>query len=444
MAKKPEGKLKKLNLSRILPGPQGDPGPIGTAGPRGETGGVGPHGTDGPVGPQGSRGDVGVAGPGGSQGNVGPQGMQGTPGPQGEVGLPPEHRWEGNKLQFKLPDGTWGRATDLTGPGGGHREHGHGGNEQRVTAALLAGNILTLEQKSGGIAIPDVTVDLSGISAAPQDLWETIDGDSGSTTANIPTDTLSILGGTGITTAVVGDAVTITKDFVNHQREWFENMSSVAFVFSDFLEPPGGLQADGMQCVAGGTGFCSTPTAGYDFTNHPGVWGLNTGVGVAGRVFLLSQFLQGFHVGVGGITRHGCWFQSPAIASDAANRFVIRNGFFSMGLPNTVLQGIGFEAIDNENGGRWQAICHDGAETSVDTGVAVGTSTYHNFEFEVNTAGTSVEFFIDGVSVATITTNIPSGTGFGHFISEHIMKQTGALNRAAYVDAYYFYQEVTR
>ena len=229
------------------------------------------------------------------------------------------------------------------------------------------------------------------------------------------------------------------------QRQFFEAMGTRAFVFSDFLEPPGGLQADGIQAIAAGFGAgASTPTSGYDFTNHPGVWGLNTGITGTGRTFLLSQFSQGIFVGVGGITRHGCWFQSPAVASVAANRYAIRSGFVSVTVPNAIVQGICFEAQDDENGGRWQAICHDGVETSVDTGIAVGTSTYFLLELEVNAAGTSVTFFIDGVLVATITTNIPSGTGFDHFISEHIFKETGVLNRAAYVDAYYFYQEVTR
>lgn len=257
---------------------------------------------------------------------------------------------------------------------------------------------------------------------------------------------------TAATPPVAGDQIPINRggtnfrldagDFLSLERT-YEQMSSQVLVRSDFLDPPGGLQAEGLIVAAGG-GFVSTPTAAYDFTNHPGVWGLNTGTTAAGRVFVLSQFLEGFHVGVGGITRHGCWYQSPAVASDAANRYALRSGFFSMTLPNTILQGIGFEAQDDENGGRWQAICHDGTETSVDTGVAVGTMTYFKLEFEVNAAGTSVEFFIDDVSVATIVTNIPTGTGFGHFISEHIMKVTGVVNRASYIDAYYFYQEVTR
>ena len=43
-----------------------------------------------------------------------------------------------------------------------------------------------------------------------QNLWETVSSDSGSTTANTTTDTLTIAGGTGVSTAVAGDTLTIT------------------------------------------------------------------------------------------------------------------------------------------------------------------------------------------------------------------------------------------
>jgi hypothetical protein len=239
----------------------------------------------------------------------------------------------------------------------------------------------------------------------------------------------------------------LTFRTINPQREFFETMGTQAFVFSDFFEPPAGLQVDGLQAISSGAGSSvSVPTAAYDFTNHPGVWGLNTGGTAAGRTFLLSEFLGGFHVGLNsGVIRFGCWYQSPAVASVALNRYVIRAGFSSISLPNTLLQAITFEAQDDQNGGRWQALCEDGvAETTVDTGVAVGTSTYFLLEFEINAAGTSVEFFIDSLSVATIATNIPSGAAFEHFVSLHIMKLTGTANRATYVDAYYLYQEITR
>lgn len=45
-----------------------------------------------------------------------------------------------------------------------------------------------------------------------QNLWLTIDGDTGSTAANVTTDTLTIAGGTGITTAMSGDTLTVTGD----------------------------------------------------------------------------------------------------------------------------------------------------------------------------------------------------------------------------------------
>jgi len=49
--------------------------------------------------------------------------------------------------------------------------------------------------------------DDSGISSL--NLWASVAGDTGSTTANTQSDTLTIAGGTNITTAVVGDTVTV-------------------------------------------------------------------------------------------------------------------------------------------------------------------------------------------------------------------------------------------
>ena len=51
----------------------------------------------------------------------------------------------------------------------------------------------------------------STVGAATQDLWHKIQADSTFTTPNSPTDTLSIVGGTGITTAISGDTLTITN-----------------------------------------------------------------------------------------------------------------------------------------------------------------------------------------------------------------------------------------
>jgi len=55
-------------------------------------------------------------------------------------------------------------------------------------------------------------VDSAGqVISVTQNLWETIASDSGNTTANSPTDTLTIAGGIGISTTISGDTLTINN-----------------------------------------------------------------------------------------------------------------------------------------------------------------------------------------------------------------------------------------
>lgn len=66
-----------------------------------------------------------------------------------------------------------------------------------VVAELTATQVRTLLNVENG-------------AAADQNLWLNVAGDTGSTAANTTTDTLTIAGGTGITTAMSGDTLTIT------------------------------------------------------------------------------------------------------------------------------------------------------------------------------------------------------------------------------------------
>lgn len=42
----------------------------------------------------------------------------GKDGKDGRDGLPPEHKWEGTRLAFRDPDGTWGKSVNLKGDSG--------------------------------------------------------------------------------------------------------------------------------------------------------------------------------------------------------------------------------------------------------------------------------------------------------------------------------------
>lgn len=72
----------------------------------------GEDGAHGHEGPQGERGFKGDTGPKGDQGERGVQGLKGE---QGEI---PQHRWDGTKLSFQLPNGEWGEYIELRGATG--------------------------------------------------------------------------------------------------------------------------------------------------------------------------------------------------------------------------------------------------------------------------------------------------------------------------------------
>ena len=59
--------------------------------------------------------------------------------------------------------------------------------------------------------------------AGAQNLYETVAGDAGSRTATSPTDTLTIAGGTGISTIMAGTTLTVTNDSPNVEQDiWYE------------------------------------------------------------------------------------------------------------------------------------------------------------------------------------------------------------------------------
>tara|TARA_Y100000034_G_scaffold29728_1_gene36140 strand:+ start:18701 stop:20131 length:1431 start_codon:yes stop_codon:yes gene_type:complete len=76
---------------------------------------------------KGAKGDQGIQGIQGVQGQAGEDGEDGATGATGATGSAPEHRWQGTRLQFKLPSGAWGTLVDLAGEDGQDGEDGADG-----------------------------------------------------------------------------------------------------------------------------------------------------------------------------------------------------------------------------------------------------------------------------------------------------------------------------
>lgn len=73
------------------------------------------------------------------------------------------------------------------------------------TLNLFGGSNITTSVSGGNLNI-NFTGDVAGVT---QNLWETFQADTGSTSANTTTDVLTITGGTDISTEIVGDTLTI-------------------------------------------------------------------------------------------------------------------------------------------------------------------------------------------------------------------------------------------
>jgi hypothetical protein len=95
----------------------------------------------------------------------------------------------------------------------------------------------------------------------------------------------------------------------------------------------------------------------------------------------------------------------------ATNTYSFRSGFIDS-ITGESVDCASFRYSHSVNAGKFQAVTRsNNVETAVDTGITVAINTFYVLEVIVNELGTSVQFKINNVVVATITTNIPSGAG---------------------------------
>lgn len=193
----------------------------------------------------------------------------------------------------------------------------------------------------------------------------------------------------------------------------------------------GAAASDGFSAYSNDTGVGTG-------IHHPGIVAVSTGTTTTGRCGLMAtQGLTGGHVMLytGGV-RFGITQQVNGL-STGTDRYTVRCG---LGLTNTGdgTDAVWFRYTDNVNSGKWQAVTRESSnETAVDTGVAPITDPWQTLEFVVADDASEIEFFIDGASVATISTNLPSDVGLS-FVPANIIKSAGTQARSVSIDAYWY------
>lgn len=145
-------------------------------------------------------------------------------------------------------------------------------------------------------------------------------------------------------------------------------------------------------------------------SGHPGILRLQGGTVDAGRSAIhLGDTGLHFMVLGGGVIRYGCVVRLTGVLSTHEMTIAgLGDVFAAVGDQNNgvYFQVLGGGAPDTN----WHLVAaNSGTRTRLNSGIAFVSGNWIKLEFEVNASGTSIEGFIDGLSIGTITTNIPAG-----------------------------------
>jgi len=199
------------------------------------------------------------------------------------------------------------------------------------------------------------------------------------------------------------------------------------FAFAPLTSPSG---AYGFAKAVGGTGDVSITSS---LANEINAWIGSTfsGTTASARIFMPNDSV------ILGYGETICELGTRTTTlSDGTDTYTLSAGFGD-GVGNGT-DAVMFRYTHDENSGKWTLVARSNStETTADSGVTVAANTYYRLRIVVNAAGNSVQYFINGSSVGTITTNIPTGSSRGVTANWSLVKSAGSTNRFAYIFYYY-------
>ncbi len=217
------------------------------------------------------------------------------------------------------------------------------------------------------------------------------------------------------------------------------NPSKYITIFDDFMGASA-VSALGWSVSNFGVGSVNTSTVGgATSTGAFGVYSFSTGSTATGR----SCNFAGVNTLIfgQGVVRY-VWRVQLLALSDVTNTYTFYAGLGDNSAAGDMVDGVYFLYTDSLNGGNWTAsTANNSVRTTLNSGVAVAANVWVNLEARVNAAGNLAEFFINGVSVGTIATNIPTAINRESGPITKMQKTVGLTSRTMFND--YFYMDYT-
>jgi hypothetical protein len=217
------------------------------------------------------------------------------------------------------------------------------------------------------------------------------------------------------------------------------NPSRRVYVFDDFVGSTA-VSALGWSVTNSGAGAANTSSVGgASSVGALGVFQFVTGSTATGRScnFLGQQTL----IFGQGVINYTWRIRLPSV-SDAGNTYTAYIGMGDNTAVGDMVDGVYFVYTHTINGGNWTlSTSSNSVRTTANSGVPLVANSWINLGVTVNAAGTSAQFLINGASVGTITTNIPTVAGRETGPLAKIQKSVGATSMLLQLD--YFYMDYT-
>ncbi|MDD4877093.1 MAG: hypothetical protein PHQ86_08215 [Dehalococcoidales bacterium] len=142
-------------------------------------------------------------------------------------------------------------------------------------------------------------------------------------------------------------------------------------------------------------------------TNSPGLYYVGTGSTATGRVSLFPSITNPTYsnIKIAGLDNIIMRISIGTLSS-APEEYIVRFGFGDVTSADFV-DGVYFE-YDRTTSVNWQYCTASGSTRTKTTSSVAVSAAYHKLQIRVSSAKDTVEYYVDGVSLGKITTNIPT------------------------------------
>lgn len=221
-------------------------------------------------------------------------------------------------------------------------------------------------------------------------------------------------------------AIEALRDILNRNQSAFDYPRTVAQFVEEFWS------TSSWQGSLVSNNSVGTTTTGAGEQDAPGILTCSTAAGSTARAGLITNTSTCIRLGANESIFE--WRIRIPTLSDGTQTFTVRGGFMSdMGgdAPN----GVFWRYTHSVNSGNWQGVARtNNSETATNFSTAPVTSGWQRLTIIVNAAGTTATFYINGVSVGTVSSNIPTASGRETAIGFGIIKSAGTTARTLLVD----------